>query len=107
MTWMRRRIPFLLAIAAVLLAFVLYYPHSPAGRQAAAMRQMREYGATLEPQIRKDLRFANVTLHYSTAPRILIDGTVNSEPDLLALDDLLNATSPPAPLTNNVKVKGQ
>jgi hypothetical protein len=108
MSWLRRRIPFVLVIAAVLLAFVLYYPYSPGGRQAATMRKMREYGTKVEPQIKKDARFADVVLHCgSTSCKIRIEGTVASEPDLLALDDLVKQTSPPVEVVNAVKVKEQ
>ena len=94
-------------IAAVLLAATAaYYPYSPAGVQARNMRTAAAHAERLRPDLSADSRFRDVTLGAYTGGlgSLIVLGRVDSEQDLAALRQILDASSPPVEVAWAVKV---
>lgn len=98
MNFLRRRVPLVLVIVGLLVAFAIYYPYSPAGRQARNMKLASEHiAAHIAPQLNGQARYAHVRASSSTANLgcLVMSGRVESEHDLHTLRTLVESTQPP------------
>ena len=86
-----------LGVAIFAVAVAVYYPFSPAGRQATNMRRAERHIVTLRPQIRADPRFAAIRLDSFTGRggSLGVFGTVAHEADAEALRSLFEQSGPP------------
>jgi hypothetical protein len=93
-------------VAIMLLAFVLYYPYSAAGRQESNMAKARAHLPKVQPLIQADSRFAKVKASEGTAMGgcLGLYGCVKSEEDLHDLKQTVTSTSPPVPVSWHVQV---
>jgi hypothetical protein len=103
---LNRRIPFFLTIAIVLVAYVAYYPFSPAGIQARNMSKARSHIPIVQRALGSEPRFANVTFDDFTAQEgsLLVGGTVPTRADLDRLKEIVASTSPPTAVIFHVFV---
>jgi hypothetical protein len=87
---------FMMLFPWLVLALVVWIPHSPSGRQARDCELMQAAFPAIHAAIARDPRFADVRLSPSSYDgHITISGTVASEADLNELDELMKSMSPP------------
>ena len=86
-----------LLIAVLVLATAIYYPFSPGGRQSRNISQAMQHMPIITQSIGNDRRFDRVRLNTMTAHEgcLYIGGSVRSDADLSALQQLIAATKPP------------
>lgn len=104
---MKRRIALWLMPPLLLLAFVLYYPYSPAGQQERNMKLAKKHIAVhIAPKLKGDTRFAGVEVAVTTARlgSIVAVGVVRSEDDLRALREIVETARPPVSVRWAVEV---
>lgn len=110
MQFLRRRIPFVIAIIVVLIAFFIYRPFSPAGQQERNMKLAREHiAAHIAPKLAAEARFADVRAVPGTAELgcIVIDGTVRSARDMEDLKYIVEKSRPPVEVSWPVTIAGK
>jgi hypothetical protein len=90
----------LIAIGLIV-ATAIYYPFSPAGRQAANMRGAEALLPPIRQSLQSDVRFVNVQIGVYTGYEgsVIVHGEVASAKDLSALRQIVAARSIPYHVT--------
>ena len=81
-------------------AVAVYYPYSPAGRQAANMRAAETHIASLLPRVKADPRFDGVRLVPGTVGggSLEVVGVIADEPARAALERIVAGSHSPVPV---------
>ena len=104
---MSTRVRVWIAVAVLAAIVGVYYPFSPAGRQASNMRLAERHIETLGPRLQNDPRFGDVRLSPSTADggSLGVFGFVASRDDADSLKALIQQTAPPVETAFRVVVR--
>ena len=95
-----------IGVAAFAVFIAIYYPFSPAGRQAANMRKAEQFNVSLRPKLKADPRFGSIDLDSLTAFGGCDDvtGEAASNADIDALKAFVQQNHPPVLVVFHVGV---
>lgn len=90
-----------------LLGIVIYYPHSPMGRQARNMKLTEAHIPVLQRAFADDERFRNLRLHPSTSGggSLMVGGQVENGDDFQSLLAIVRSSGPPMPVVLQLRIQ--
>jgi hypothetical protein len=94
-------------VAIVGIAFVLVTRHfGPAARQADNLALARAHAARLQPQVRNDVRFADISLGANTGDggSLWVYGSLASQQESNDLRRVVEASLPPVPVRYDLRM---
>ena len=99
------RIIVVLAIVGIALVLITRY-FGPAARQADNLALARAHAAQLQPQVRGDARFANISLGANTGDggSLWVYGSITTEQQSNDLRRLVESSHPPVPVRYDLRM---
>lgn len=90
----------------VIVCLIAYYPFSPGGRQATAIRRAEKHDELLNRQLALDPRFQQVMVYTYVGEnvRLEIEGEIDTWEDRQALYDIVTHSALPVPVRWNVSL---
>jgi hypothetical protein len=97
---------FYIFVIVLLVATAIYYPFSPAGRQARNMRLAQDHIQLLEPYLRNDSRFDEVHLSGFTGSggSLMVRGRLATQADVDEVRRIVEQSNPPCPVVLYISV---